>query len=162
MPAEFHFDHEQDCKNPGQAIAWLQHPLAKRSLVSFYGGAAIPQIPPSIALGSTALLMMGTTSEIQGALRQDYNDGIQSLQTAGAGSMKIWYVRRRAGMETKTVVIIASWPDYWGSRNDYYYDAARYPKGWYDLYQNSYQNAISLQTLADQILPAGQGVSSWW
>jgi hypothetical protein len=163
MPhADYHFDDVQDCKNPGQAIAYLQNPMARTTLANFYGRAAIPQIPDRIALGSTALLMMGTTDDLQKALRQDYQDGIKSLETTGAGSMTIWYVRRRAGRETKTVVIIASWPDYWGSRKDYYYDAQNNPKGWYNLHPNSYINAISLQTLADHILPAAKGVDAWW
>jgi hypothetical protein len=158
MPAQFHFDQSptKDCKNPGQAIAWLQQ-SAYGSLSACYTGR-----PPSgITLESTALLMMGTTDDLQKVLRQDYNDGIQALWTTGMGSMKIWYVRRRAGKETKTVVIIASWPDYWDSRNDYYYSAQN-KKGWYDLYQNSYIEAISLQILANQILPNAKGVDAWW
>ena len=74
--------------------------------------------------------MMGTTSELQTALAQDLNNGLGAVETAGAGSMKIWYVRRKAGWDTKTVVIIASWPAYWGGQATNFGG-----QGWQDLYR---------------------------
>ena len=71
--------------------------------------------------------------------------------------MKIWYVRRKAGWDTKTVVIIASWPAYWGGQATNFGG-----QGWQDLYPNSYIQAISLNTLANQILTNAQQVAAWW
>lgn len=152
----FHFDPPQtkDCKDPAQAIAWLQQ-SANVSVSACYAGVRIPQ---RINLGSTALLMMGTTAELQKVLRQDDANGIFQLETTGPGSMRIWYVRRKAGQwETKTVVLIASWPDYWGSRYDY----PDRQRGWYDLWRG-YFDIMSLRSLADDVLPKAKGVDAWW
>jgi hypothetical protein len=148
----FWFDRNGDCKDPAQAIAWLQDARSRTYLSDYYTGFAIPQ---SIDLQNQALLMMGTTGHLQAALLRDYNNGngIRAVQTAGAGSMKIWYVRRRAGTETKSVVIIASEPLYWGSQ-------AR--TGWKDMYPSSYINAMSLNSLASQVLPTGSGKAAEW
>ena len=102
----FWFDRHGNCKNPGQAIAYLQDTQSRTYLSDFWSGF---QIPRSIDLQNQALLMMGITDNLQAALLRDYNNGngIGAVQTAGPGSLKIAYVRRRAGIETKSVVIIA-------------------------------------------------------
>ena len=157
MPhTNFYFDRAGDCKHPGQAIAWLQDTRSRTYLTDYYAGTGAA-IPRSIDLQNQALLMMGTTSELQTALAQDLNNGLGAVETAGAGSMKIWYVRRKAGWDTKTVVIIASWPAYWGGQATNFGG-----QGWQDLYPNSYIQAISLNTLARNVIPIGSGKTAQW
>jgi hypothetical protein len=64
MSASFHFDRHGDCKNPGQAIAWLQDTRARGSLSDYWipNGFAVPN---RIDLQNQALLMMGTTEALQ-------------------------------------------------------------------------------------------------
>jgi hypothetical protein len=154
MP-NFYFDGLGSCKDPGQAIAYLQaDQYSPPYLSQLYPPNQVPQ--GTIHLGTSALLMMGTTGELQTALRQDYLNGIRAVETAGIASMRIMYVRRRAGLETKTVVIIASWTDYWGQNYNWFGG-----NNWYDLHQG-YYNAQSLQALADQLLPTASGGQAWW
>jgi hypothetical protein len=154
MPSvNFHFDRRGDCKNPGQAIAWLQDTRARGSLSDFWAGFAIPN---RIDLQDQALLMMGTTANLQRVLLQDYANGVVSLETAGAGSMGIRYVRRRAGLETKTVVIIASDSAYWAPGGHFFGT-----NEWRDLWPG-YNQAISIETLANHVVPRAKGVNAWW
>jgi hypothetical protein len=54
--------------------------------------------------------------------------------------------------KTKTVVSVALLARYWGNEHD------PYNRNWRNLYANQvYNGGISLQTLADHILPAAQG-----
>jgi hypothetical protein len=154
----FYFDHKGNCKDPGQAIALLQSPESNTMLSSYWPGVRTPR--QVILLQNTALLMMGITEYLQAALLRDYNngDGIMHLETAGEGTMKIWYVRRRASLETKSVVIIASFPLYWAGQHTNYGGKL----GWQDMYPNSYINAMSLNSLANVVLPTGSGVTAWW
>jgi hypothetical protein len=71
--------------------------------------------------------------------------------------MKMWYVRRRAGLDTKTVVIIASWPGYWGSQYNY----QPRERGWVELWPSQI-NAMGIQSLMDNVLPRASGVTAWW
>jgi hypothetical protein len=118
--ANFWFDKIGDCKDPKKAVKYLEkdadkeHTLSEAAQVA---GLPITGESPNrtISLGKLALLMMGITDDLRAALRKDYQwkTGIQTVVTPN--SMRLWYVRRRAGTVTKTVAIIASWSDYWGS-----------------------------------------------
>lgn len=155
MPhTNFWFDQSQarDCKDPGQAIAWLQDTRSRTYLSDYWAGFAIPS---NIDLQGQALLMMGTTGELQTALRQDIANGISGLVLRRANSTAIWFVRRRAGRDTKTVVIIACAYDYWGGA---YTDPGN---GWRAL-QAGFLNGVLVQDLADRIVPSAKGVSAWW
>jgi hypothetical protein len=166
----FYFDAHGSCKDPGQAIAYLQADQYSPTYLSqFY-----PNLVPggTIQLGNSALLMMGITDELQAALRRDYKNGqgIVALQTAGW--MRIWYVRRRVWSmppETKTVVIIASWTDYWGHQSvdletvEPYFEKRGDRNNWFRLWPaipSGY--SMSLGTLAEQVLPTVSSVPPWW
>jgi hypothetical protein len=154
----FWFDNNRSCQDPGQAIAWLQDARSRTYLSDYWAGF---QIPRRIDLQGQALLMMGITDTLKPALVRDYNNGngISAVHTAAAGSMKIWYVRRKTSsyLETKTVVIIADFNLYWQGANPANFGRT----GWRDLYPNSYINAISLGTLAT-IVETASGVTAWW
>jgi hypothetical protein len=168
----FHFDWTGDCRDPGQAIAWLQDARSKTFLSEFWAGYPIPSSinlwrtsttqPPTIT-GSGALLMMGTTGELTTALRRDQQNGINAVYTAEQGSMRIWFVRRRAGLDRKSVVIIASFPSYWQGQ----YPAYQPPeKGWMDMWPANWpqRHYIYLQELIDVagVLSVGSGVDNKW
>jgi hypothetical protein len=152
----FWFDRHGNCKNPGQAIAYLQDTQSRTYLSDFWSGF---QIPRSIDLQNQALLMMGITDNLQAALLRDYNNGngIGAVQTAGPGSLKIAYVRRRAGIETKSVVIIADFNLYWVGQ----YTNWGGQTGWIDMYPG-YNQAISIDTLARNVIPIGSGKTAQW
>jgi hypothetical protein len=160
----FYLDANGSCKNPGQAIAWLQSDQDSPGyLTNLFLG-----VPPggTIHLGNQALLMMGITEELQAALRLDYANGIHAVETAGGGSMRVYYVRRRVWSmppETKSVVIIASWPTYWQQNGNYFCRnwPPRAGDGWYNLWDANYNN-MPLDGLADRVLLAASGVTAWW
>jgi hypothetical protein len=56
--------------------------------------------------------MMGTTAELQQALYAAKSQGLVSVAIPGEDKV-IWYVRRQAGLETKTVASLASLAQYW-------------------------------------------------
>jgi hypothetical protein len=129
--ANFWFDKTGDCKDPKQAAKRLEkdadkvHTLSEAAKV-----AGLTIAGGTISLGKLALLMMGKTEDLKDALIKDYsrNDGIQTVVTPN--TMRLWYVRRMATGLTKTVAIIASWPDYWGSKMPPAVDGI----SWHDLW----------------------------
>jgi hypothetical protein len=158
-----------NCKAPGQAIACLQDAQSRTYLSDFWG--AVGQRPPAtIDLENGALLMMGISDNLQTVLLHDYNNnGIRAVQTGfparpgvparpGApGSLKIAYVRRRAWSETKSVVIIADFENYWVRQLTNWGGKL----GWIDMYPG-FNQAISIDTLARQVIWAGSGQPAEW
>jgi hypothetical protein len=159
-----------NCKNQGQAIALLQDTQSRTYLSDYWVGTGFA-IPSTLYLENGALLMMGITEKLQDALLHDYNNGngITAVETGypprpgvparpGApGSLKIAYVRRRAGKETKSVVIIADLNLYWAGQLTNWGGQ----KGWIDM-GAGFQQAISINTLARQTIWAGSGKSAEW
>src|ERR1700738_497678 len=102
-----------------------------------------------------AILMMGTTAELQADLLTAYNQGAQDIDVV-PDVLCIYFVRRKAGLETKTVVSIAPL-DYW--RLPSYVEHIN--QTWYRLWDGTIQN-IDLRSLANTVLPRGKGVNSWY
>jgi len=167
---DFHFDWTGDCRDPAQAIGWLQYDTSKTFLSEFYAGTNIPQsinlwrmstTQPNTIASTCALLMMGTTGELTKALQRDQQNGINAIYTADQGSMRIWFVRRSAGLETKSVVIIASFPSYWGGQYPPYQPPE---KGWIDMWPANWpqRQAIYLADLVAGVLTVGSGEKARW
>lgn len=150
--ANFWFDQTGDCQNPGQAIAWLQSVGSPRYLSDWWTS----QTPWQISLGNRALLMMGTTEKLREALLEDIKSGINAVDVPTF--MNIWYVRRRAKLETKSVVIIADKDQYWGPS----YKNTLGQKGWKEMCRGIVSGHVGLKELADNILPEGQGKTAEW
>jgi hypothetical protein len=173
MPeTNFWFDKIGDCKNPKKAIEYLAGKQADQ-LKTLSAAANVANFPitgespnRTISLGNHALLMMGITEDLQTALVSDQMakvGGIDYVVTASSNSIRVWYVRRRAGSVTKTVAIIASWPDYWGSTMP----PAVNGKNWQDLWADpkalehkSPDQSISLSWLNQFGLPKASGKSA--
>jgi hypothetical protein len=113
--------------------------------------------PPSVARldGSQAIVMMGTTAELQADLLYADGQGVQAIELVG-DVLCLYYVRRKAGFETKSVVSIAPL-DYWGMPNY----ANDINQTWYQLWDGITQST-TLQFLANTILPSGKGVNAWY
>jgi hypothetical protein len=109
--------------------------------------------------------MMGTTDELQTTLRLAINQGIVGIQVPD-DNMAIWYVRRKAGTFTKSVVSIAPLERYWGPEVTARNSHVEQPGGWYWLWtgtiaSNENIQYISLEDLADQVLPRAKDVAAW-
>jgi hypothetical protein len=170
MPkTNFYFDWTGACKDPGQAIGLLRNDAKTKTFLSdFYYGTTVPSAiklwrdstAPPITSTPAAMLMMGTTGQLTEALTQDQTNGISTVETTGP--MVIWYLRRRAGKVTKSLVIIASWPGYW--LQQYNYQPPE--KGWRELWPNPYQGRsyqrMYISDLIGAVLPNGEHDKAWW
>jgi hypothetical protein len=140
-------------KDPGTAIAILSesHPgyLVRHGFVDMYRGQRLPRA--ATLNGADAIVMMGTTAELQNDLRWAVQYGLAAIEIPN-DYLAVWYVRRSTTDKTKTVVSIAPLQRYWGNSAD------PYNRNWRNLYANQvFNGGISLQTLADHILPTAQG-----
>ena len=128
--------------------------LVRHSLIHMWNGVAMPR---SASLnGADAILMQGTTAELQQDLRWAVQYGMAAIDIPN-DYLAIWYVRRRSGSFTKTVVSVAPLQRYWGNQ------ATPHNLNWRNLYPNQvYSGGISLSTLADNILPTVQGQAAWY
>jgi hypothetical protein len=105
-------------KDPGTAIAILSENLGchlvRYSFLDMYRG----QRPPRAATlyGADAIVMMGTTAELQNALRWTVQYGLTAIDIPN-DYLAIWYVRRSTMDKTKTVVSVAPLQRYWGNQN---------------------------------------------
>jgi hypothetical protein len=151
MGAEFYLDVDGRGQDPANAIEILQSEYSATSLTGLWDGEAFWRLP-----GTTALLMMGTTSELQEALEAAYTAGLKYI-TSGS-DMVIWYVRRKAGWEKKTVACIASLSQYWGLAQN---DPNQVPGQWYPLLENHISSGVGLDTLPD-VVERGRGVETWY
>jgi hypothetical protein len=117
-----------------------------------------------------ALLMNGTTSELQGMLRVAKVEGMEGLESTG-DCLLIWYLRRKAGDETKSLVLIAPKYKFLGvgfddpARN---FDYKSKKGGWRFMGVSKHQKldanytGLSLSWLIQEALPQGEGVTAWW
>jgi hypothetical protein len=156
MPAEFYIDRNGSTKGPGAAIEILRGDYSTIDLTGLWDGSN-NQLRLS---GTDALLMMGTTAELQQALYAAKSQDVISVAIPGEDKV-IWYVRRRAGLETKTVASLASLSQYWALVQD---DPRLVPGGWYQLYEGLELTgyALDLGILADWMLPRARGVTAWY
>jgi len=163
MSVDFYWDNTGLAKNAATAIEILTGQRSSFIRDSFAGlwGSQPPQWPD--LPGAEAFLMMGTTDELQTALRVALSQGIAGIQIPD-DNMAIWYVRRKAGTFTKSVVSIAPLQRYWGV--GFTQTQAEQPGGWYWLWTGTIRTNenikyITLQDLADQVLPRAKGVDAW-
>src|SRR3954471_19579726 len=153
MTAAFFWDRSGECKDPLTAIDALGGSRAKPYLSQFWTGSRNLQLP-----SDNAILMSGTTDDLQEELGRDIGTGLEAI--AVQQLMAIWYVRRSAGLSTKTVVSIASVQGYWKLQGNAP-DQTGYR--WYRLYTGWVMNGgIGLDTLRNDILPDAKGVKAWF
>jgi hypothetical protein len=117
-----------------------------------------------------ALLMNGTTSELLGMLRYAKVEGVEGFISTN-DCLLVWYLRRKAGDETKSLVLVApkyrflgvSWDD---PAKNYDYRSAK--DGWRFMGVSKHEkldtnyNGLSLSWLIQQALPVGEGVTAWY
>ena len=111
--AHFKFVYQGDGKWPQRAADILSSPNTKAWLEDYWA----PQRPPrTIVLDpQSALLMIGTTDELDQALTSANRAGIETIKTNDGGGPAVWYVRVATGPKTtKTMISIAGYSDYWG------------------------------------------------
>jgi len=152
MTAAFFWDRSGECKDPLKAIDALRSPRAKPNLSSFWTGSSNLELP-----ANDAVLMSGTTDDLQEALGRDIGAGLEAI--AVQQLMAIWYVRRTAGLSTKTVVSIASVQGYWNLQGNV---PEQTGFRWYRLFTGWVMNGgVSLDTFQKDILPDAKGVKAW-
>ena len=153
MTAAFFWDRSGECKDPLTAINALGSSRAKALLSDYWRGSANIDLP-----ANNAILMSGTTDDLQTALKPDIDAGLTGIMVSQL--MAIWYVRRTAGLSTKTVVSIASVQGYWNLQGNAP-DQTGYR--WYRLYTGWTMNGgVSLDTLRNDILPDAKAVKAWF
>jgi len=145
-------------QDPRTAIAILsesqQGYLVRHSFMGMYGGQQLP--PYATLVGRDAILMMGTTSDLQNDIHWTISYQLTWINIPN-DYLSIWYVRRSTMDKTKTVVSVAPLQSYWGNTQN------PENRGWRNLYPNQVLNGgISLQTLKDTILPTVQGSRGWF
>jgi hypothetical protein len=152
MTASFFWDRAVEAKDPVSAIKLLNSQRAKGCLADYFVNYG-QEVPAWIELPSNnAILMSGTTDQLQKALRSDIDRGLQHIMVEDL--MAIWYVRRGVPgsftdlelSSTETVVSIASVQGYWNLRMNDPDRVSGY--SWYRLYSgHCYKGGISLDAL---------------
>jgi hypothetical protein len=157
MSVDVYYDADGSCKDPRTAIKILAEDLpnylVRHTFIDMWRGV---QLPRAASLnGADAILMMGTTAELRQDLGWAVQYGISSIDIPN-DYLAIWYVRWPTKDKTKTIVSIAPLERYWGG------SANPYNLNWRNLYDNQvFSGGVSLNTLADQILPTVQGQTGW-
>lgn len=152
MSTGFYYDRNGSCKLVANAIAMFDQPGANESLSIYYTKFQM-DVPSKILLEpNMALLMMGTTGDLQETLMSDEANGIGAIEVQER-QMAIWCIRRAAGFATKTLVSIAPLGGYWGLTQNI-------PQfGWNRLH-TGYIPAIALGPLL-QLLPDARNFAKW-
>jgi hypothetical protein len=157
MSVDIYFDTDGSAQDPANAIQILSQALpnylVRHTFTDMWRGMQLPGV--ARLEGTQAILMMGTTAELQADLLAADNQGVQGIDVV-PDVLCIYFVRRKAGLETKTVVSIAPL-DYWRLPN--YVENIN--QTWYRLWDGTTQSA-SLQYLANTILPRGKGINAWY
>ena len=156
MSSHFAWDYNGAGRTPQGAVGMLYDARARACLSDWWAGH---QIPANIVLpANNAIIISGTTSDLQQALATDIGKGIVSISVPNL--MACWYFRRSAGWETHTVASIASVQGYWGFDQNNPSSSGYY---WYQLHSGYINNGgISLQDLSQNLLPAVKGVKGWY
>jgi hypothetical protein len=168
MAAKLFWDIQGQGKTPKGAKALMGDTRARGCLADYWpGGLEGGRFPYSIAIpANQAILMSGTTAELQEALAADISKGINSIGVEN--DLACWYFRWSNfwKTETYTLVSIACKQGYWGI--DHFGGPSRTGYYWYDLYQGKipykYGNVIDLQDFSQgpEWLPAAKGVKAWY
>jgi hypothetical protein len=166
MSVDFFFDTYQIAKDWVNAINILTQEIpgyeVPHSFIDMW--PSIYDLPRTAYLnGAEAILMQGTTSELQANLLYAETLGIQAISVPN-DLLGIYYIRRKAGGpgpfgETKTIVSIAPMGRYW-KKGQYVND---FDQTWYRLSDDYIRGGgISLDSLANQVLPLAQAVAAWY
>jgi hypothetical protein len=177
MAAKFFWDIQGQGKTPKGAKALMGDTRARGCLADYWpGGLEGGRFPTSIQIpANQAILMSGTTAELQEALAADISKGINSIGVENNFACGYFRWSNFWKTETYTLVSIACKQGYWGI--DHYAGPSRTGYYWYDLYQGKdvvdgavvprpykYLNGIALQDLSQdpEWLPAAKGVKAWY
>jgi hypothetical protein len=157
MSVDVYYDADGSCKDPRTAIEILAEDrpgyLVRHGFIHMWNGVALP--PAASLNGAEAILIMGTTAELQQDLRWAVQYGMTAVNIPN-DQLAIYYVRRPTKDKTMTVVSIAPLQRYWGNYTN------AYNLGWRDLYPSQiFNGGISLDTLVVHILPTVQGQTGW-
>jgi hypothetical protein len=135
MSVDIYFDTDGSAQDPVTAIQILSQSVAgyvvRHAFTDMWAGV---QLPRRASGGHSSHSMMGTTAELQADLLAAYNQGVQDIDVV-PDVLCIYFVRRKAGLETKTVVSIAPL-DYW--RLPGYVEHIN--QTWYRLWDGTIQN----------------------
>ena len=156
MSSHFGWDYNGTGKSPQGALTLLYASNSRRFLSDYWAGH---QMPANIVIPQdNAILMSGTTTDIQDALRRDIASGIQSIEVIN--TMACWYFRQGSGWETHTVVSIASVEGYWQLAQN---NPGQSGHQWRALHTGFVRNgAVRLDDLVNYWLPTAKGVSAWY
>ena len=159
------YDTDGSAWNPATAVEILSERnthnyLVRHSFVDMWRGQNPPAYPD--LQGRQAVVMMGTTEELQQDLADAINAGVQAINIPG-DMLAIYYVRRLRGgfgsvirQNTETVVVIAPAAGYWSLPPNQ--QPAAQIGDWANMYPYYvYNGGISLQVLKDQIIPVADG-----
>jgi len=127
---------------------------------------ALP-FPANIGLvGKVAILMQGTTSELQADLQLAIDRGYINITVPNNDRLVIYYLRRKAGvLETKTVLSIAPAAGYW-SLDLNQTIPPQLPRGdikksWHLMYSAAV-SSVTLTNLRDPIVIEGHKKGAWF
>jgi hypothetical protein len=162
--------------NPQRAVDLVTGADIKQSLAEAWTGdpktaPAYPNFCDRISqFRPSALLMNGTTSELQTALREAVNAGTQAFWASG-DQLLVWYLRRKAGMETKSLILMAPKYKYLNVQNDdplNNYANQGQGQGWRFLCKSAhddgvdYYRGMSLNWFLDYGLEPARNQDAWW
>jgi hypothetical protein len=157
--SDFYRDNTGAARPPAGATHFLTGDLATNDLTGIWDGEYIWRLGPT-----DALLMNGTTDELQASLDAAKSQGIKHILIPG-DDMVFWYFRRRVYTKakpiSKTVASLASLSQYWGlDVNDP--RQLLYPGGgWYTLWDAT-ASSIDVWDLAYNVLERARGVDPWY
>ena len=158
MPASFFLAELRNgqAMDPRGAIKLLHGGMAQGNLTkTFYEINPNYKVTPRWQLPPDgAILMKGTTDELQQALSSDLTRGLEAIMVEDL--MALWYVRLP---NTETVVSIASVQGYWGLKMNEP-TSSGYP--WLRMYQGyTWKGGISLDVLVNILLPMAGEMPPW-
>ena len=160
MSSNFYWDGTGGARRAMDAVALVTGPQSSASLIGLWQGQAHPRWPN--LTGVNAVVMNGTTSELQQALlaaKQAHLDGFWST----ADSLLFWFARRKANVtaSTRSVGLIAPMRCYWGINHN---NPAAVDGGgmWMPMSDPStYDNGVAIDTIINNIVPNGERQEAW-
>jgi hypothetical protein len=175
MSAKFWWDDEGQARDPAYAIKGLGGEIDQ------YVRPTIKALSPEAGVRirverKYAIFMSGTTDDLQKALTSDLDKGIERLEVED-GQLAVWYVRRKVGLQTESIVCIAGR----GKGSGHYWDmhVGQKPADlgppasrWKEMYTGGpgiprpgEYSRFAFVTLADlrtKVLPKAKGEKAWY
>jgi hypothetical protein len=144
------------CESFAEACAPLGH--------SFFQSPSHPNFSPSGSRPPPALLMHGTTSELQDMLRKAKKAGTEAF-CATKDTLLLWFLRRQSQAlvkEIKSLVLIAPKTSFLEVSHDDPRHKYKNPTWRFMGVSVKADGVISLDEVIDSELPKGKGVPAWW